>query len=174
MRSIKKLKTGSFWLFVVEQVVYLCPTLITVLYYYFSEIEKTVSWSSKMSFGLAISVLVLFIIYRKAFKTKLSDMHQGLVQSETDLKNGVGDPEKITANIARDRITLDSMGRMSVLISLVVVGLSIYILEQAMIGLATLVFIAIGSVLVGMGIHIGAIKLERKEKLKEVGKDGSK
>lgn len=163
---MRALKTGSFWLSLFEQLVYIAPTLGTAMYYYFSEIEKSVSWSSKMSFGLAIVMLVLLIVYKRVAKRKVDNMRQAIVQSKTDLRNGVGDPDKIIVNIEKDSVKLDELDRAYILVSLLAFASAVYILERAAIGLTTLVFIAIASVAAGMGIHLGVLKLEAKEMLK--------
>ena len=84
---MKKLGKASFWVGLIEQLVYIVPTLVTVLYYYFDQIRYTVSRSSQYSFALAIALLVMFIVYRHFSKTKLAELRQSVVQTETELQN---------------------------------------------------------------------------------------
>lgn len=161
----------SNWLSLLEHLVYVCPVLGTTLYYYFSQIRETVSYSSRFSFGMALVLLILFIIYKKMISRKVDDLRKAVVQTKTDLRNGVGDPEKCAANLKRDNSKLDAISRVEILIILLVIMLAIYIMEQAAIGLTTLVLIAIGSVLAGTGIHFGVLKLREDEEIKANKKD---
>lgn len=167
---MKKLTKGSFWLSIFEQLVYVCPTLGTILYYYFSELEQSLSAPSKMSFALAVVLFVLFLIYKAVAKTKIAELRQSVVQSETDLRN---EPERnvekrllLASNAKCDRLKLDMYDRGMVLITLVIVALGIRILEQAMIGLTNLAYIACGSVIAGFGVHIGVLSLRKREAIK--------
>lgn len=169
---MKKLGKASFWVGLIEQLVYIVPTLATVLYYYFDQIRYTVSRSSQYSFALAIALFVLFIIYRHFAKTKLEELRQSVVQTETDLKNEPeGNTEKralLASNARKDRQKLDTLDRAQVLIALVIFALAVYILEQAAIGLTWLAFIACVSIAAGAGIHIGVLKLKEKEATRHV------
>lgn len=168
---MKNILKGSFWVGIIEQLVYIIPTLATVLYYYFSEIQNTVSKSSQYTFGLAITLFVFFVIYKHFAKVKLAELRQSVVQTETDLKN---EPESnfekravLARNARKDRQKLDIMDRAQVLIVLIIFALAVYILEQATIGLTTLALIACLSVAAGSGIHLGVLKLKEKEALKK-------
>lgn len=169
---MSKIKRGSFWLSVLEQIINLCPTLGLILYYYFSEIEKTVTWSSKLTFGMALALLVILVVYSKVFKSKIKDKKASLIQSETDLINGVGDPIKISEHIAKDKLVLNEMTRAKILIVLFIIALSVYVLEQATIGLTTLVSVGVASVATGMGIEVAVVKLEEKENKKGADTNG--
>lgn len=167
---MKKLTKGSFWLSLFEQLVYVCPTLGTILYYYFSQLEQSLSVANKMSFALAVVLFVLFLIYKSVAKTKIAELRQSVVQTETDLRN---EPErnvekriKLAKNAKSDRLRLDMYDRGMVLITLVIVALGIRILEQAMIGLTNLAYIACGSVIAGFGIHVGVLSLRKYEAIK--------
>lgn len=152
---------------IVEQLVYIAPTLSTVLYYYFSQIEQTISRSSKYSFGLAVALFVLFLIYRGVMHRTIAEFRQGVVQTETDLKNGVGDATKVADNAIKGRRKLDLYDRGGILISLIIFALAVRILEQALIGLTMLAYIACGSVCAGYGIHLGVLSLRKKEAIEE-------
>lgn len=167
---MKKLTKGSFWLSIFEQLVYVCPSLGTILYYYFSELEQSLSVPNKMSFALAVVLFVLFLIYKAVAKTKIAELRQSVVQTETDLRN---EPERnvekrllLASNAKSDRLKLDMYDRGMVLITLVIVALGIRILEQAMIGLTNLAYIACGSVIAGFGVHIGVLSLRKREAVK--------
>lgn len=167
---MRKLTKGSFWLSIFEQLVYVCPTLGTILYYYFSELEQSLSVPNKMSFALAVVLFVLFLIYKAVAKTKIAELRQSVVQTETDLRN---EPERnvekrllLASNAKSDRLKLDMYDRGMVLITLVIVALGIRILEQAMIGLTNLAYIACGSVIAGFGVHIGVLSLRKREAVK--------
>lgn len=164
---MKNIAKPSFWLGLLEQLVYIAPTLGTVLYYYFDEIQYAVSKSSQYSFALALALLVLFVIYRHFAKTKLEELRQSVVQTETDLKNEPeGNVEKralLAENARKDRQKLDTLDRVQVLIVLVIFALAVYILEKATVGLTSLAFIACASVAAGAGVHIGVLKLKEKE-----------
>lgn len=163
MNLVKSLSKGSTWLKILEDLTYVCPTLITVLYYYFTELEQSISYSSKASFGLALSLLFLFMILKRVAKHKIEEIRQAKVQTETDYKNGVGDPEKCASNLYGYSTKLDTAMRFQIMVVLLCASLAIYILEQASIGLSTLIVIALVSVLAGTGIHIGQLKLLEKE-----------
>lgn len=167
---MKKLTKGSFWLSIFEQLVYVCPTLGTILYYYFSQLEQSLSAVNKMSFALAVVLFVLFLIYKSVAKTKIAELRQSVVQTETDLRNEPArNAEKrilLASNAKSDRLKLDMYDRGMVLITLVIVALGIRILEQAMIGLTNLAYIACGSVIAGFGIHIGVLSLRKHEAIK--------
>lgn len=167
---MRKLTKGSFWLSIFEQLVYVCPSLGTILYYYFSELEQSLSVPNKMSFALAVVLFVLFLIYKAVAKTKIAELRQSVVQTETDLRN---EPEHnvekrllLASNAKSDRLKLDMYDRGMVLITLVIVALGIRILEQAMIGLTNLAYIACGSVIAGFGVHIGVLSLRKREAVK--------
>lgn len=164
---MKKLTKASFWIGIIEQMVYICPTLVTVLYYYFAEIQSAVSKSSQYTFGLAIALFVFFLVYKHFAKTKLDELRQSVVQTETDLKNSPSsDTEriaKLAENARKDRTKLDTMDRLQVLICLVIFALAIYILEQATIGLTSIALIATASVGLGAGVHLGVLKLKQNE-----------
>lgn len=167
---MRKLTKGSFWLSIFEQLVYVCPSLGTILYYYFSELEQSLSVPNKMSFALAVVLFVLFLIYKAVAKTKIAELRQSVVQTETDLRN---EPERnvekrllLASNAKSDRLKLDMYDRGMVLITLVIVALGIRILEQAMIGLTNLAYIACGSVIAGFGVHIGVLSLRKREAVK--------
>lgn len=167
---MKKLTKGSFWLSIFEQLVYVCPTLGTILYYYFSQLEQLLSVPNKMSFSLAVVLFVLFLIYKAVAKTKIAELRQSVVQTETDLRN---EPERnvekrllLASNAKSDRLKLDMYDRGMVLITLVIVALGVRILEQAMIGLTNLAYIACGSVIAGFGVHIGVLSLRKREAVK--------
>lgn len=168
---MKWITKGSSWLSIFEHLVYVCPTLGVTLYYYFSQIRETVSYSSKFSFGMALVLFVLFMIYKRVIRNKVDDLRKAVVQTETDLRNGVGDPEKCAANLKKDHMKLDAIQRAEILIILFVIALAIYIMEQAAIGLTNLVLIAVGSVVAGSGIHIGVLKLKEQENINENKKD---
>lgn len=168
---MKNLAKPSFWVGLIEQLVYIVPTLATTLYYYFAEIRHTVGSASQYTFGLAVTLLVFFLIYKHFAKTKLDELRQSVVQTETDLKN---EPESnvekravLAENARKDRAKLDSMDRAQVLIVLVIFALAVYILERATIGLTTLALIACASVAAGTGIHLGVLKLKEKEAVKK-------
>lgn len=168
---MKTIAKPSFWVGLIEQLVYIVPTLTTVLYYYFSEIQQSVSKTSQYTFGLSISLLILFIIYKHFAKTKLQELRQSVVQTETDLNNEpVSNVDKralLAENARKGRAKLDTLDRAQVLIVLIIFALAIYILEQATIGLTTLALIACGSVAAGAGIHIGVLKLKAREAIKK-------
>lgn len=162
-------KRGSTWLGALEQVIYICPTLGTVLYYYFSQIQQKVSMTSKFSFGLALTLFVFFLIYRKIMKRKVDELRNSVTQTRTDLKNM---PDSDTAHIAKlaenaykDGIKLDMYDRGGLVVVLLIVALGVHILNQAMIGVTNLAYIACGSVLTGFGVHVGVLSLKKKEKL---------
>lgn len=165
-----KLTKGSFWLSIFEQLVYVCPTLGTVLYYYFSEIEQTVGTASKMSFALAVVLFVLFCVYKAAMRKKITELRQSVVQTETDLHNlpdsHTEERVKLADNAKKDRLRLDTYDRGTVLLTLVIIALGVHILEQALIGLTNLAYIACGSVLAGSAIHIGVLGLRKREAIK--------
>lgn len=167
---MKKLTKGSFWLSIFEQLVYVCPTLGTILYYYFSELEQSLSAPSKMSFTLAVVLFVLFLTYKAVAKTKIAELRQSVVQSETDLRNEPArNVEKrllLASNAKSDRLKLDMYDRGMMLITLIIIALGIRILEQAMIGLTNLAYIACGSVIAGFCIHIGVLSLRKHEAIK--------
>lgn len=167
---MKKLTKGSFWLSILEQLIYVCPTLGTILYYYFSELEQSLSSLNKMSFALAVVLFVLFLIYKSVAKTKIAELRQSVVQTETDLRSepdsNIEKRIKLAKNAKSDRLKLDMYDRGMVLITLVIVALGIRILEQAMIGLTNLAYIACGSVIAGFGIHIGVLSLRKREAIK--------
>lgn len=162
------LKKGSTWLKLLEQLTYVCPTLVTVLYYYFTQIEMVTSQSSKASFALAVVIFILFIIYKKAMHKHIEDLRQATVQTKTDLKNGVGDADKVATNLAKMQTELDTYNRMALLLSLLCCSIAVYILEQAAIAITNLVVIGLISVASGSGIHVGVIQLQKRENLKEV------
>lgn len=168
---MKKLAKASFWVGLIEQLVYIVPTLATVLYYYFDQIRYTVSRSSQYCFALAIALFVLFIVYRHFAKTKLEELRQSVVQTETDLKNEpASNAEKralLAENARKDRSRLDTLDRVQILIALVIFALAVYIVEQATIGLTTLAFIALCSVAAGTGVHLGVLKVKAKEAVKK-------
>lgn len=168
---MKNIGKPSFWLSIFEQIVYIVPTLTTVLYYYFDEIQYTASATSKFTFATAVALFVFFIVYKHFAKTKLQELRQSVVQTETDLKN---EPESnvekralLAENARKDRTRLDTLDRAQVLIGLVIFALAVYIVEQATIGLTTLAFIALCSIAVGTGIHVGVLKLKTKEAVKQ-------
>ncbi len=167
---MRKLKLWSTWLGLLEDLVYCVPTLTTILYYYFSTIQDKVSQTSQYSFALALTLFVLFVIYRKVAKTKISELRQSVVQTETDLKNTPDSQieyrKKLAENAKKDRIKLDTYDRGMVIISLLIIALAINIMEKAAIGLTTLSYIALLSVLAGEGIHIGVLALKEKEAVK--------
>lgn len=167
MNIIKSLRKGSTWLKLLEEMVYICPTLITVLYYYFTELEVRASYSSKASFALALTLLILFLILKHIMRNKINELRQAKVQTDTDFKNGVGDPEKCAHNLYEYSKKLDTISRFQIIIVLICISLAIYILEQATIGLSTLTIIALVSVLAGTGIHIAQLKLTEKEMKQE-------
>lgn len=168
---MKNVGKPSFWLSIFEQIVYIVPTLTTVLYYYFDEIQYTASVTSKFTFATAVALFVFFIVYKHFAKTKLQELRQSVVQTETDLKN---EPESnvekralLAENARKDRTRLDTLDRAQVLIGLVIFALAVYIVEQATIGLTTLAFIALCSTAVGTGMHVGVLKLKAKEAVKQ-------
>lgn len=167
---IDALKKGSFWLSMLEQVVYIAPTLGTVLYYYFTSIEQTISRSSKYSFAMAICLLVVFIIYKAVAAKKLAELRASVVQTETDLRNTpdtkVEERAMLALNAKKDRRKLDMCDRASIMITLLIIAISISILEKALIGLTMLSYIALGSVLAGFGLRLGVLELKSKEALK--------
>lgn len=165
---MSKLKNGSTWLGLLEQIIYICPTLATVLYYYFDEIQSVASKSSQYTFALALTLLIFFIVYRRIAKTKIEELRKSTVQTETDLENGVGEASIVAENARKKREKLDLMDRLQILIVLVIFALAVYILEQATIGLTTLAMIACGSVAVGSGIHIGVLFLKQKEDVQTI------
>lgn len=168
---MKAITKGSFWLEFLEQLVYIVPTLTTVLYYYFAEIQQTVSRTSQYTFGLAITLFVFFLIYKQFAKKKLQELRQSVVQTETDLKNEpLSNTEKratLAGNARKDRAKLDTLDRAQVLIVLVIFALAVYILERATIGLTMLALIACASVAAGTGIHVGVLKLREREATKK-------
>ena len=168
---MKWVTKGSNWLSLFEHVVYVCPTLSVTLYYYFSQIRETVSYSSRFSFGMAVVLFVLFMIYKRAIRHKIEDLRQSVVQTQTDLRNGVGDPEKCSTNLKKDHLKLDAIQRIEIIVILIVIALAIYIMEQAAIGLTNLVLIAVASVVAGSGVHVGVLKLREQESIKENKKD---
>lgn len=162
---------------VIEQIVYICPTLATILYYYFDGIQQSISKSSQFTFALCLTLFILFLIYKKVMKVKIDGLRQSKIQTETDLENC---PESETERIAKyaentkkKRIKLDIYDKGSIIISLIIFALGVSILEKALIGLTNLAFIACGSVLVGFGIHIGALELKRKEQTRIVGENNA-
>ncbi|MEG1609064.1 MAG: hypothetical protein RR348_04275 [Clostridia bacterium] len=166
---MKKIKTIK-WSKVVgalEQMIYICPTLATILYYYFNNIKSEISRSSQFTFALCLCLFVIFIIYKKVVKTKIDGLRQSLVQTETDLENcPTSETEQIAllaSNAKKKRVKLDIFDKGSIIISLLIFALGVNILEQCLIGLTNLAFIACGSVLVGFGVHVGALELKRKE-----------
>lgn len=168
---MKAITKGSFWLEFLEQLVYIVPTLTTVLYYYFAEIQETVSRTSQYTFGLAITLFVFFLLYKQFAKKKLQELRQSVVQTETDLKNEPkSNMEKratLAENARKDRAKLDTLDRAQVLIVLVIFALAVYILERATIGLTMLALIACASVAAGTGIHVGVLKLREREATKK-------
>lgn len=167
---MKKLTQGSFWLGIFEQLVYVVPTLATILYYYFTELEETISTSSKWSFAVACVLFVLLCVYRYFAKVKLQELRQSTIQTETDLENTpVSEVEKreiLAENCKKKRLQLDTLDRAMIMLILLILGLAIYILEQATIGLTNLVMIALVSCAAGTGIHVGVLELKKNESLK--------
>lgn len=170
MKKHSKIFKWSKVVELIEQVVYICPTLGTILYYYFDGIQQNISKSSQFTFALCLTLFVFFLIYKKVVKTKIDGLRQSTIQTETDLENC---PQSQTEQIAlyaenakKKRLKLDIYDKGSIIISLIIFALGVSILEKALIGLTNLAFIACGSVLVGFGIHIGALELKRKEQTK--------
>lgn len=169
---IKKLTKGSTWLSLLENIIYIFPTLGTVLYYYFSEIQQTVSKSSKLSFAMALCLFVLFLVYKAVMARKIGELRQSVVQTETDLKSmpdsEVEHVRKLAMNAKKDRRTLDLYDRGSIMITLLILALGVSILEKALIGLTTLLYIALGSIMSGYGIHLGVLELRQREAVKPI------
>lgn len=155
---------------VIEELVYVCPTLGTVLYYYFSSIREEVSLTSQYTFILALCLFVFFLVFKGVSKKKIAELRQACVQTETDLTNtpnsDVEKREKLATNALKMRRKLDMVDRGSVLLSLLVFALAVHILEQALIGLTSLALIACASVCGGFGIHLGVLALRKKEAVK--------
>lgn len=164
---MKKLKLGSTWMSLLEQIVYIAPTLSIVLYDYFTQLESSVTTSSKASFGLAISLLFIGCIYLRVFKQHLADLRQGLVQSEYDLKNGVGDPAKVAETIKSSKLKLEGLSRLKILIVLFIIAVITYIFEEAAVRISTLVWTGVLSVAAGAGIHVGVLELEKSEAIEK-------
>lgn len=164
---MKKLKLGSAWLGLLEQIVYVCPTLGTVLYFYFADIKESISKASQNSFAMALVLFVLFIVYKKVMGKKVAELRQSVVQTETDLKNTPDTNgeviDKLATNAASDRRKLDTIDRASTMITILIIALAVTILEKALIGLSMLSYIALGSVLAGYGVHLGVIELRKRE-----------
>lgn len=167
---IKTFKKGSTWLGLFEQLIAVCPTLGTVLYYYFDTIQESVSWQSQFSFGMAIVLLVFFMVFKRVAKVKIDELRQSVVQTETDLKN---EPENNTdrrallaLNARKDRTKLDMIDRFNYMLIVLIIALAVYIMERAMIGLTSLALIALASILAATGIHIGVLKLKEREATK--------
>lgn len=167
---MKKLKSASTWLGLLEDITYIFPTLITVLYYYFSAIRESVSSSSQYTFALALTLFVFFLIYKKIAKTKIGELRQSVVQTETDLKNTPDSQtdyiKKLAENARKGRVKLDTYDRGMTIISILIMALAVNILEKATIGLTMLAYIALLSVMAGEGLHIGVLKLKEKEAIK--------
>lgn len=168
---MSKLTKGSFWLSLFENFVYVAPTLITVLYYYFTELQYTTSTSSKWSFATAVTMFVLFCVYKVAAKNHLRKLEHKTNQTEADLECAKpSDTEQVeiyATNLKRYRMELDAVRRVNVLIVLLIIALAVYIIEQATLGLTNLCFIAVASVAAGSGIHVGVISLMSKEACKD-------
>lgn len=167
---MKRLTKGSFWLGLLEQAVYIVPTLTTVLYYYFSTIREEISKSSQYTFLLSIVLFIFFVVYKKVCSNKIKELRQSVVQTETDLRNTpVSEVEKRTLlaeNGKRDRQKLDLIDRGTLIVSFLIFALAVNILDKALIGISNLVCIAMGSILLGSGIHLGVLELEKKESIK--------
>ena len=163
---MKYLKKGSTWLSLLEQLTYLCPILATVLYYYYTTLEEVVSQSSKATFSIAVSAFVLFIIYKKAMTRHIDDLRRSVVQTKTDLENGVGDKELVSKNLCKKRIELDMYTRAEIFLGLLVCSVTIYIFESAMVSITRLIMIGMASVAAGSGIHVGVLNLKRMENRK--------
>lgn len=165
---MKKLFTWSNLVKAIEYLVYVCPTLGTVLYYYFDEIQTKVSTSSKYSFALALVLLVLFVIFKAMTKKKVDELRQSVVQTETDLKNTpTSDTAKIeilTANATKDRQKLKVYDNGVIVLALLVLALAVNILEKALIGLTNLCLIGVGSVACGLGLDLVSLELKKKGK----------
>lgn len=102
-------------------------------------------------------------------KRKVDELRNSVTQTRTDLKNM---PDSDTAHIAKlaenaykDGIKLDMYDRGGLVVVLLIVALGVHILNQAMIGVTNLAYIACGSVLTGFGVHVGVLSLKKKEKL---------
>lgn len=166
---MKKLTKGSTWVSLLEQLIYISPTLGTVLYYYFSSIRENISKSSQYTFALALVLLVLFIIYKKITKRNIEELRQATVQQETDMRSEINDEKlkRLADNSKSDRMKLDLYNRGGIILTLLIVALSVRILEMSLIGLTNLAYIACGSVLAGSGVHIGVLALKKREGIKE-------
>lgn len=169
---MKSFTKASFWLGLLEQLVYICPTLITVLYFYFTEIRKTVELPSQYCFGIAVALFVLLLIYKHFAKVKLEELRQSVVQTETDLKNeppaNVEKRRILAVNARKSRTKLDILDRAQILMVLVIFALAVYILERASVGLTMLAAIACVSVAAGALLHLVVLKLKEKEAVKIV------
>lgn len=165
---MKKLFKWSNLVKCIEYLVYVCPTLGTVLYYYFSEIKETVSTSSEYSFALALVLFVLFLIFKAMTSKKIAELRQSVVQTETDYKNtpeaDTAKREVLLANATKDRAKLKLYDNGALVLALLVFALAVNILEQALIGLTSLALIAVGSVAGGLGLDIVSLNLKKKGK----------
>lgn len=165
---MKKIFSWSNLVKCIEYLVYVCPTLGTVLYYYFSEIKETVSRSSEYSFALSLVLFVLFIIFKGMTTKKVGELRQSVVQTETDYKNTPeSDSEKravLLSNATKDRAKLKLYDNGALVLALLVFALAVNILEQALIGLTNLALIAVGSVAGGLGLDLVSLNLKKKGK----------
>lgn len=167
---MKKFAMGSFWLSILEQILYIFPTIGTILYYYFSQLQDSISLPKKMTFALALVLFALFLIYKSVAKKKIAELRQSVVQSETDLRNepseNTAKRELLAHNAKIDRRRLDLYDRGMILITLLIIALGVNILEKSLIGLTNLMYIACGSVLAGFCVHLVVLELRQKESLK--------
>lgn len=163
-----KLTKLSFWVNILKHITYICPTLITVLYYYYSSIRTEVSKTSQYTFALALTIFVLFLIYKAVMKRKVEELRNSAVITETDIRNEPPTSERLpnmAKNAKSDRLQLLIYDSGSILITLIIVALAINILEKALIGLSNLAIVACASVVLGLFLQYIVLCLKAKETL---------
>lgn len=150
-----------------EKFVSAAPLLGLILYYYIDRVRAALTPTQKYVFWLAAALFVFVCVYKTVTKKHIEELRQATVHAETEAKLSDGERKaRAVEEGAKARRKLTLYDRLGYLSTLLIFGITVYILERALIGISTLIVTAAASLTASTVLKLLKIHVEKKEKLK--------